>query len=168
MRYYVGVNGEEVQALFNDGSLELEGEHMSATLHPSGSTEAQMSLDGMRHRVYVRRTRAGWRIHTRGRTFEVTVEDERTRVIRELGGGMASRSNAPEVRAPMPGLIVRVLVDSGQEVEAGDGMLVIEAMKMENELKAEGDGSVGQIHVKPGQTVDKGDLLVSFESTIDE
>ena len=81
---------------------------------------------------------------------------------------MVSRSSTPEVRAPMPGLIVRILVDSGQEVEAGDGMLVIEAMKMENELKAEGAGLVEQIHVKPGQTVDKGDLLVSFESTIDE
>jgi len=168
MRYYVGVNGEELQVLFNDGSLELEGEQMSTTLHSSGSTEAQISLDGMRHRVHVRPTKMGWRIHIRGRTFEVTVEDERSRVIRELGGGMVSRSSTPEVRAPMPGLIVRILVDSGQEVEAGDGMLVIEAMKMENELKAEGAGLVEQIHVKPGQTVDKGDLLVSFESTIDE
>ena len=54
MRYYVGVNGEELQVLFNDGSLELEGEQMSTTLHSSGSTEAQISLDGMRHRVHVR------------------------------------------------------------------------------------------------------------------
>ena len=168
MRYYIGINGEELQVLLNDENFELEGEHMSATLHSAGSTEAQISLDGMRHRVHVRRTRAGWRIHTRGRTFEVTVEDERSRVIRELSGGMVSRSNTPEVRAPMPGLIVRVLVDSGQEVEAGDGMLVIEAMKMENELKTESAGLVRQIHVKPGETVDKDDLLVSFESTIDE
>jgi acetyl/propionyl-CoA carboxylase alpha subunit len=135
---------------------------MSATLHSLGSTEVQISLNGIRHRVHARRTKAGWRVHTRGRTFEITLEDERSRVIRELGGGMASRLITPEVRAPMPGLIVRLLVDSGQEVEAGDGMLVIEAMKMENELKAEGAGLVGQVHVKPGQTVDKGDLLISF------
>lgn len=164
MRYHVGMNGEEVEVLLEETRLEIEGEQISATLHSLGASEVQISLDGMRHRVHVRRTQAGWRVHTRGRTFEITVEDERSRVIRELGGGMALKLRTPEIHAPMPGLVVRVLVDVGQEVEAGDGMLVIEAMKMENELKAEGAGLVAQVHVKPGQIVDKGDLLISFET----
>jgi pyruvate carboxylase subunit B len=64
----------------------------------------------------------------------------------------------------MPGLVVRVEVQEGQRVEAGAGLVVVEAMKMENELRAPRPGVVSRIHVKPGQTVDKGVALVTLES----
>ena len=62
----------------------------------------------------------------------------------------------------MPGLVVRVLAEAGQVVTAGQGMLVLEAMKMENELKASGSATVKAVHVTPGQAVEKGQVLVEF------
>ena len=64
----------------------------------------------------------------------------------------------------MPGLVVKILAEPGQRVEAGAGLVVVEAMKMENELKSEGPGVVATIRVEPGQAVNRGDVLVTFES----
>ena len=65
--------------------------------------------------------------------------------------------------APMPGLVVKVEVEVGQAVRAGQGVVVVEAMKMENELKAPADGVVAKIHVEPRQTVEKGTVLITLE-----
>jgi biotin carboxyl carrier protein len=67
------------------------------------------------------------------------------------------------VKAPMPGLVLNVLVEPGQEVKKGDKLLVLEAMKMENIIKAAGDGKVGRIAVDKGQAVDKNQTLIEFE-----
>ena len=76
--------------------------------------------------------------------------DERTRHIRSLTGG-AERARGPVMlRAPMPGLVVRILVEPGQEVAAGAGLVVLEAMKMENELKAPAAGTVGAVRAQAG------------------
>jgi pyruvate carboxylase subunit B len=64
----------------------------------------------------------------------------------------------------MPGLVLRLEVERGQAVRRGDGLVIVEAMKMENELKAESNGVVDRIHVAPGQPVEKGALLVEFEA----
>ena len=66
--------------------------------------------------------------------------------------------------APMPGLIVRVNVEVGDSVSAGQGLVVMEAMKMENELRAAGAGKVKSVHAKPGEAVNKGALLVELEA----
>jgi len=78
------------------------------------------------------------------------------------GGGAVAQGPKP-VRAPMPGLVVRVEVEPGQEVKAGQGVVIIEAMKMENELKAEAVGVVSRVLVQQGQAVEKGAVLVEFE-----
>ena len=82
--------------------------------------------------------------------------------MRDLSSaGSVAKGPAP-VRAPMPGLVVKVEVDEGECVEAGDGLLVVEAMKMENELTAAVAGRVGTIHVVAGQTVEKGEVLMDM------
>ena len=163
MRYHIAVDTEELEVGLDDMHIEIEGQKMNAALHWLSCNEVQVSLDDKVHRVFVRRIGTGWRVHVRGRTFEIDIEDKRTRAIRELAGDPAADSSTPELRAPMPGLVVRVLVAPGQVVESGDSMLVIEAMKMENELRAENAGTVALVHPKPGQPVDKGDLLITFE-----
>ena len=87
--------------------------------------------------------------------------NERARAIRELTGH-DGQSGTSDLRAPMPGLVVKVLVEDGQEVQAGDGLVIVEAMKMENELRAEGDGVVASVRVQPGDTVDRDELLIEF------
>jgi len=92
------------------------------------------------------------------------VLDERTRHIRSLAGGGDQRRAAGVLKAPMPGLVVRVQVQPGEKVAAGDPLVVLEAMKMENELKAGAPGVVKSVRVAPGEAVEKGQVLVEFEA----
>ena len=91
--------------------------------------------------------------------YDITVEDQTRHVLRtrgEVGSGTRSRT----LMAPLPGKISRVAVRPGDTVQAGDTLLVIEAMKMENEFKATGAGTVAEVRVAPGQAVNAGDILI--------
>ena len=98
----------------------------------------------------------GWRV-------EVEIEPERRAVLRERarhGAGAASKGGPVEVRAIIPGRVVAVMVKPGDDVEAGQQILVVEAMKMQNELRAPREGSVERVGVAVGDTIEVGDLLV--------
>jgi biotin carboxyl carrier protein len=79
-----------------------------------------------------------------------------------MGFGTGASSKANDVKAPMPGLIVGVMVDIGQAVKKGDTLVILEAMKMENAIKAGGDGVVKKVAVSTGDKVDKNQVLVAF------
>ena len=80
--------------------------------------------------------------------------------------GSAGDTLGPKpLRAPMPGLVVKVEVGEGDEVTPGQGLVIVEAMKMENELKAEAPGRIGRILVAEGEAVDKDQILLDFEAT---
>jgi biotin carboxyl carrier protein len=98
-----------------------------------------------------------------GYRFETEALDERTRAIRDLSAASTGPVGPAPIRAPMPGLIVRVSVQVGDKVEAGQGVVVMEAMKMENELRATAAGTVSGVEVAPGTAVEKGALLVALE-----
>ena len=95
------------------------------------------------------------------REYAVTLTDPKhLRGARAAGGHDAGRA---QVSAPMPGKVVRVLVERGQEVEAGAGLVVVEAMKMQNELKSPKAGAVVELRAAPGATVNAGDVLAVIE-----
>ena len=98
----------------------------------------------------------------RRRLGELEVVDERTRHLRSLTA-VARAATGGVIRAPMPGLVARVLVEPGSPVAAGAGVLVLEAMKMENELRTTAAGVVAAIRVSAGETVEKGQVLVELE-----
>ena len=100
--------------------------------------------------------------HTRGAMTQLTVLDSRTARRRASAGGGAAGAGAATVRSPMPGRIVSVLVTEGDTVTAGQGVVIVEAMKMENELRAEIDGVVSKIHVKPDDRVDGNAELINL------
>lgn len=95
-----------------------------------------------------------------GRLFETQVLDERTMLLIQRRGGLSSSSG--EVHAPMPGLIVLITAEIGQTVAQGDTLVILESMKMQNELKSPVDGIVTAIHAEAGQAVDKNSLLVEI------
>ncbi len=103
-------------------------------------------------------------LHTMGERLEAEVVDERTREVAALAGRGAPTAGGGEVVAPMPGLVVRIEVEVGQEVHAGAGLVVVEAMKMENELRASRPGVVRAVHVEVGEAVEKGASLVTLEA----
>ncbi len=96
-----------------------------------------------------------------GRLFETQVLDERALLLMQRRGGQVGGSG--EVHAPMPGLIVEVVAELEQAVAQGETLVILESMKMQNELRSPIDGVVSAIHVSAGQAVDKNDLLAEVK-----
>ncbi|MFH1010307.1 MAG: biotin/lipoyl-containing protein [bacterium] len=108
-------------------------------------------------------TDEGARILFAGHDYVVQFEDYRRRMLRSLGAAGEQRRAAVSVKAPMPGLVVKIEAKVGQNVTKGQGVIVVEAMKMENEVRAPDSGVVKEIRVKERQTVEKGEVLVVIE-----
>jgi pyruvate carboxylase subunit B len=117
------------------------------------------------HRVEVRRLagRGRYALVIGGFRYEVEALDERARAIRDLVAATAGPTGPAPLVAPMPGLVVRVNVAPGDVVQAGQGLVVMEAMKMENELRTQSGGVVKAVLVAPGAAVEKGARLVELE-----
>ena len=102
-------------------------------------------------------------IETDGNKYEVQIEDEYDLLVKKMGLSVGGDRAMTNIKAPMPGLILDILVEPGQSVEKGDQILILEAMKMENVLKAEGVGIIKSIEVKQGEAVEKGQILIETE-----
>jgi pyruvate carboxylase subunit B len=166
MKYFVRINDEEHEVLLDESGVHIGGQDVAAQVIPLDGTPVRMVTIGSEvHRVVVRpgATRGAYTLWLDGHRFDVEALDERTKAIRELSGAAAGPSGPAPLKAPMPGLIVRVNVQVGDQVQAGQGIVVMEAMKMENELKASAAGKVKSIVVTPGTAVEKGALLVELE-----
>jgi biotin carboxyl carrier protein len=166
MRYVVTVNGRDIEVAL-DGSVVRVGD-LEAEAHVAevgGSPLRLATVGGRVYRVLVRRGEAAGRyaIQLGGFRFDVEAHDERTRAIRNLAAAAARTTGPAALSAPMPGLVVRVLVQPGDRVQAGQGLVVMEAMKMENELRAAANGVVRAVAVAAGGAVEKGALLVEFD-----
>ncbi|MBS1647174.1 MAG: biotin/lipoyl-binding protein [Bacteroidetes bacterium] len=94
--------------------------------------------------------------------YTVSVKDKYDELLRQLGLDKAMTAKVANIKAPMPGLVLNVLVQEGQEIKKGDALLVLEAMKMENILKASTDGLVKKVLAKKGTAVEKGQVLIEF------
>jgi pyruvate carboxylase subunit B len=104
------------------------------------------------------------RVSMNGRAQVVHVQDEHDLLLERFGLAEAAAGAERDVRAPMPGLVLSVMVTEGQTVQEGDGLLVLEAMKMENELRAPAAGVVQAIHVATDEAVDKDALLIEIDT----
>ena len=97
------------------------------------------------------------------KTIELQVEDRFDQLLHQLGMDTKANAKANHLKAPMPGLVLKVLVDAGATVNAGDSVIVLEAMKMENVLKISGSGKVKSLNVKPGDKVEKNQVMIEME-----
>ncbi len=167
MKYIVQLNGERnVVTLGAEGvSYEKTPRRQAELSDIEGSPIRMLKIGSSVYRVVVQRRqgRGRYTLWTDGYRFEAEALDERTRAIRDVAASAAGPVGPGPVRAPMPGLIVRVNVKIGDRVQAGQGIIVMEAMKMENELRATAAGTVKSIAVAPGTAVEKGALLVALE-----
>jgi pyruvate carboxylase subunit B len=166
MRYFVEVEGRTVIVEVGADGVTVDGEGVRAELQRVGGTNVRsLIVDGVSHRLVARRGGSGgWEIHLGGRSHAAEAVDERTRAIREMTGKGGKHSGPRPLKAPMPGLVVKVEVAEGESVLPGQGLVIVEAMKMENELKAEAGGRVSKVRVEPGQAVEKDQVLVEFDA----
>jgi len=162
--YRALVDDRAFDIAIQDDQLVVDGEAKEYTFEVSREGYASMIVDGESLPVSVEPIGEDrLRVTIDGRRTEVQVKDERDLLVEEFGLGEDAGAGG-EVRAPMPGLVLDVLVEEGDEVAAEEGLLVLEAMKMENELKAPSGGVVQAIHATSDDAVDKEALLIEIEA----
>jgi biotin carboxyl carrier protein len=166
MKYVVELNGERREVELDGPVAKLGDREIAVHLDTIEGTPVRVVTIGDQvHRIVMRRTggRGSYTLWVDGHRFEVEALDERTRAIRDITAAVAKPTGPAPVVAPMPGLIVRVNVAVGDVIPAGYGAVVMEAMKMENELRALAGGRVKAVHAEVGAAAEKGAILVELE-----
>jgi biotin carboxyl carrier protein len=165
MKYFVSVRGRQVTVEVDGDRVTVDGAVRVASLQALPGTPLRLlTVDGRPRVLAVEPLGKGvWALGSTGERCEAEVVDERTRHIRSLAAAPDRAPAGTQLKAPMPGLVVRLEVEPGQTVAPGGGVLVLEAMKMENELRSPAGGRVRAVLVRPGQAVEKGQVLVEFE-----
>jgi biotin carboxyl carrier protein len=154
----IKVDGSRVFAEIDGRSYEIEARVSAPGVHV-------LAIEGRIYECHVdadAARREAFEVSVGTRAFAVTLRDEK----RLPHGGLSASAQAggtARLVAPMPGKIVRVLVEEGAQVEAGDGIVVVEAMKMQNEMKAPRAGTVTTLHAQTGATVKAGETLAVIE-----
>jgi biotin carboxyl carrier protein len=174
--YYVSANGQEhaIELQPQDNGtyvLALDGRPRRVDVRPVAGDLLSLLIDGVSYDVDVERgkpkdaddlaTHVNVRVH--GAVVSAAVLDARRRGLRELASQTQHKGGRQEVCAPMPGKVVKLLVDKGAAVKAGQGLIVVEAMKMENEIQSPGDGTVVDVRAQAGVAVESGAVLLVVE-----
>jgi len=166
MKYITTVNGRNYSIEINDDhSVSVDG-----VVHPVDFASVNQQpvftllIDGESHEAYIHEDEDGqWQVLLRGTLYAVEVEDEREKRLRAAGGAHGPGGSGEfNLKAPMPGLVVAVPVAEGQAVRKGDNLVILESMKMQNELKSPREGTVARVKVKPGDGVEQNQILVTI------
>ena len=166
MKYFVAIGTREIEVVLGPDGILVDGEPVSADLlEMDGSDVHSLLLGPESFRILATKGEGDrWCLHLAGSHLIADVVDERTRTIRAMAGETQGASGPKALKAPMPGLVVKIETQEGDVVRAGQGLVIVEAMKMENELKSEGEARVARIHIQAGQPVEKDQVLVEFEA----
>ena len=169
-QYYVTIGGTSFNISLSDRKVFVGSEEhaVDATVLPGGYIS--LLIDN-RHFVIRMNSPAGeeggegkaFMLEMGSAAEEVLVDTNRTRLMKSVRQAGGRGRDKTELLAPMPGLVSKVLVTSREHVRKGHGLLILEAMKMENEIKAPSDGDIREIKVKAGSTVDKGEILIVMD-----
>lgn len=165
MRFFVHIGGERMEVEVAEGSASVDGEPVDVDL-PSdpGSPVRAVLASGRSLRLLATRSGRGvWEFGLGGVSYRAEVLDPAEEAVRAARKVAGVGSGPAPLRAPMPGLVVRVEVAEGDEVEVGQGLVIVEAMKMENELRAEAPGRVSAVRASEGTAVEKDEVLLEFE-----
>ena len=163
MKYIATVeNKEYIVEIIDEKHVSVNGKTYGVDFESvSGQPVYSLIADGKSHESYVARGDDTWQVLLRGRLYPVAVEDEREKRLRAAAGGGVVEGGDFHLKAPMPGLVVAVPVEEGQEINKGQVLLILESMKMQNELKSPRDGKVHRIKVRAGESVEQKQTLLS-------
>ncbi|MFQ5858160.1 MAG: biotin/lipoyl-containing protein, partial [Anaerolineae bacterium] len=137
MKYVATIDGQDfIIGIDRDGRVSVGDAAVDIDLESiDGRSLFSLILNGASYEVFVERHEDRYYVTIEGDRYEVQVEDERKKQLRELSGAKHEAAGELKISAPMPGLVVDVIVEEGQRVSAGDGVVILEAMKMENEIR---------------------------------
>lgn len=163
MKYITTINNKKFEIeILNDGSVLVNGQPREVDFLALDPSLYSIIMNGVSHEAVIEETLGDYQVLLGGRLYEGEVLDERAQLMLSRRGGREADSGEISIRAPMPGLIVNVPVTEGQQVKAGQTVVILESMKMQNELKCPRDGTVQRISVAAGQTVEQKKVLVTI------
>lgn len=164
MKYFVHVDGEEFEVdIEQDGRILLNGEPVDVNLvQIPGQNVYSLLLEHRSYEIAAEGIRDGYAILLQGEQYVARVEDEYRRRLMSGRSRPAPPSSDTTIVAPIPGKIVKVEVEEGDEVADGQPLVILEAMKMENEIRSPRVGTVLRVHVAPGQSVEQGQVLITL------
>jgi len=163
MKYVATTGDREILIeILDEHHVTVDGVSYEIDFEPvSEQTVYSLLANNKSYEGLVYESEEGWQVLLHGSQYVLLVEDERERRLRaSLGGGVAQNVDF-HLRAPMPGLVVTLPVSEGQNVDKGDVLVILESMKMQNELKSPRPGVISRIQVKPGDNVEQRDILLS-------
>jgi biotin carboxyl carrier protein len=163
MKYLTTVGDKTFTIEINDDRhIVVDGKTYVVDLEAMSSQSLySLLLDSHSFESFIDEAEDGWRVLLRGDLYDVTVVDERAARLAKSAGGVAAQSGDYHLKAPMPGVIVSVPVSEGQVVQKGDILVILESMKMQNELKSPREGTVARIKAKGGDNVEQSQILVT-------
>ena len=145
---------------------KLNGHHRQASMHFTEEGGIAITMHGLTRTADLVELDAENKVvvfRMAGKKISVHIKDENDRLLERIGLQYNKSKKANQLAAPMPGLVVKILVEAGQFCEAGTPLLVLEAMKMENVFKAPDQVEIKAIHVNEKQSVEKGQVLIAFK-----
>ena len=154
--YVVEINSE-TQVLINGKPHEIDFQALRQSLTYS------LLVDGKSYETNIYQDNGDWDVYLRGRSFNVRVEDERERRLRMAAGQTSTQKGKFTLTAPMPGLVIDIPVNVGDEVEEGQVLLILESMKMQNELTAPRDGKISRIQSEVNDNVERKEVLLILD-----
>ena len=165
MKYISTVNGKEYTIeIIDERRITINGQKLTVDFNSvNGQPVYSLLVDGKSFEGFVYPGEEAWEVLLMGRQYPVTVEDEREKRLRAAAGGSVSEAGELHLKAPMPGMVVTIPVEEGQKIEKGQVVLILESMKMQNELKSPRAGIIGRVRVKPGESVDQRQTLLSVQ-----
>lgn len=146
--------------MVNGSSVELDVQTLT---HPNTSNVIYQNRSYNVEVVELDRTAKTAGVKVNGTRYTMQVEDQFDLLLKQLGMDAAAGTKIKEIKAPMPGLVLKIMVTEGAEVKKGDSLLVLEAMKMENILKSTTDGVIKKINVAQGDKIEKNTVLLQFQ-----
>ena len=165
MKYISTINDTEYMIeIIDERHIAVNGQVLTVDFNSvNGQPVYSLLVDSKSYEAYVYPGEEKWEVLLMGRQFQVMVEDERDKRLRAAAGGSVSETGEYQLKAPMPGMVVSILVEEGQEVEKGQVLLILESMKMQNELKSPRAGIIGRLRVKAGESVEQRQTLLSVQ-----
>ena len=162
MKYHAQIDNQKYVIDINDDSnIVVDDEPVQANLLQVGPLGLySLLMDNESCELVVEEQRFGYRVTLGSNTYDVRVTDERTLRLNAGRSQLTTPTGERFIRAPIPGLIVKILVQEGEEIAANQPVIILEAMKMENELRAQRDGVVKEILINTGESVDQGAELI--------
>lgn len=164
MKYVTTVNNKQFEIeILADGSITVDGKKREVDFRALGPAMYSILAENVSHELTIEEREDEIEVLMRGRLYSNRVLDERALLMAQRSGTLANDTGEINIKSPMPGLIVAVKAEPGQEVKAGDTVVILELMKMQNELKAARDGHVISVNVQAGQTVEQNKVLVTIQ-----